>query len=277
MSENDFLNQCFKEFHRFDLNQPANRDFYLHLLNNPALVGLSESDLAGKSPQQRIEVILGEYLVKIGQHVNKLAGDLIFAHQWGDNESEWFDHRLHLLDPEQWFTDFWAASADNIIGVLPLQGKLLNLCSGDGFYEYYFYRKRAGEILSIELNREALEHARRLHSAPNITYLQENVLTFEPSESCFDVVVIRGAIEHFDRQGQYTIMQKAMKALKPGGWFCGDTPARRENNQKHLSAHEFEWSDEREMKQELGRVFQHVETGTLVSEKVTTLFWRCRK
>lgn len=277
MGGSAFVNQCFREFHRFDLNQPANKDFYLQLLHNPALVGLNEDDLVGKTQQQRIEMIVGEYLAQIGLLVNKLAGDLVFASRWGDSESEWFDHRLHLLDPEKWFTDFWAASADNIIGVLPLGGTLLNLCSGDGFYDYYFYRKRAGEIVAVELNREALEHARRLHSAPNITYLQESVLTYDPPEGYFDVVVIRGAIEHFNRQDQCTIMQKAAKALKVGGWFCGDTPARRENNQKHLSMHEFEWADEQEMKRELGSVFQHIETGTLVSEKVTTLFWRCRK
>ena len=277
MNENDFISQCFKEFHRFDLNQPANRDFYLHLLNNPDVIGLSEAELAGKSQQKRIEMVVGEYCAQIGLMVNKLAGDLLFDSRWGDSESEWFDHRLHLLDPDKWFTDFWAASADNIIGVLPLGGKLLNLCSGDGFYDYYFYRKRAGEIISVELNQEALDHARRLHSAPNIKYIQGNVLTFDPPDSYFDVVMIRGAIEHFDQQGQHIIMQKDAKALKSGGWFCGDTPARRENNQKHLSLHEFEWADEREMKQELGSVFRHIETGTLVSEKVTTLFWRCRK
>lgn len=274
---NEIIYKFIREFHRFDLDNADNRVFFVNLINNPDIIGLSESELSGKSDQQRIEMIVGEYFAAIGQYVNKLAGELLLKSQWGYKEPEWFDHRLHLLDPDKWFTDFWAASADNVIGVLPLRGKLLNLCSGDGFYDYYFYSKRADEIISVELSEEPLNHAKRLHSAANIKYLQESVLTFEPSESYFDVVMIRGAIEHFSRQAQHLIMKKALMALKPGGWFCGDTPARRYDNSKHLSHHEYEWADEKEMKQELGHYFQHIETSSLISDRVTTLFWRCRK
>lgn len=271
------INRQLKEFHRLDLDHPENKNFFRHLLDNPQDVGLSEADLAGKSEQRRSSLIYGEYFAKVGLIVNKLAGDLLFKSQWDGRESEWFDHRLHLLDPDKWFTDFWVASADNVIGVLPLRGKLLNLCSGDGFYDYHFYSKRAGEILSVELNEEPLNQARRLHSSPNIKYMQKNVLTFDPPESYFDVVVIRGAIEHFSRHDQHVIMEKALKALKPEGWFCGDTPARRLDNSKHLTLHEFEWADEREMRQELSHCFQYIETSSLISDRVTTLFWRCRK
>ncbi|MGE3550307.1 MAG: methyltransferase domain-containing protein [Geobacter sp.] len=274
---NDDIGSSLKAFHRFDFEHPDNRSFYLSLLNNPQFVGLSEADLIGKTVQQRNALILGEYFVQVGSYVNKLAGGLLFNCQWGGRESEWFDHRLHLLDPEKWFSDFWTASADNIIGVLPQHGKMLNLCSGDGFYDYYFYRKRVAEIIAVELDDEPYRHALRLHSAPNIRYLKDNVLTYQPPESYFDVVTIRGAIEHFSRQDQQVIMRKAHAALKPGGWFCGDTPARRQDNRKHLSHHVCEWADEREMRQELGHHFKHIETSTLASDLVTTLFWRCMK
>lgn len=80
---NDDLNRYLKEFHRFDLEQPDNREFFVNLINNPQLVGLRESDLLGKTPQQRNTLILAEYFAKVGLFVNKLAGELLFNGQWG--------------------------------------------------------------------------------------------------------------------------------------------------------------------------------------------------
>lgn len=267
----------FSTFHRFDLDDPKNSEYFVELLHNPALVGLTEEDFVGKNESQRNQMIIGEYFAQVSDHLGKVAGELLFNVQWGGRESEWFDHRLHLLDPEKWFTDYWSASADNVIKVLPRQGKMLNLCSGDGFYDFYYYRKRAGEIVCVELDREPLRHARRVHSAPNITYLNANVLTYEPPAGAFDVVVIRGAIEHFSQEHQHVIFAKAARALKKGGWFCGDTPARKDDNNKHLSMHKYEWADEIEMRKELVQHFDHVETSTLVSDDLTNLFWRCKK
>lgn len=196
--------------------------------------------------------------------------------QWGYNKPEWFDHRHHLLNPEKYFTDFWTASADNVLKVLPLKGKLLDLCAGDGFYDYYFFRKRAQEITCVELNQGAYNQAIRLHKAEGIRYLLEDVLKFEPEQSYFDVVLIRGAIEHFSQENQQVIFRKALKALRPGGWFVGDTIANKSGNIL-LDAHEHEWADEVEMREELEKVFNIVETYSMESIERKTLFWRCRK
>ena len=224
-----------------------------------------------------MEMIIGEYFAKIANDAGKIASELLFHAQWGHGTPEWFDHRHHLLDPEKRFTDYWTASADNVLSVLPLQGTLLDLCSGDGFYDFYFYRKRATEIVCVEINHEAHRQACRLHQAEGITHILQNVLTYPPKESYYDVVLIRGAIEHFSQEDQQIIFAKALNALKPGGWFCGDTVANAKSNQTLLAAHENEWADQVEMRQELEKVFDHVETSTLVSVDRDTLFWRCRK
>jgi cyclopropane fatty-acyl-phospholipid synthase-like methyltransferase len=156
-------------------------------------------------------------------------------------------------------------------------GRLLDLCSGDGFYDYYFYRRRASEIICLELNEIAYRYAVRLHSAPNIRHVNADVLHYEFPENYFDVVTIRGAIEHFTQENQQIIFQKALRALKPGGWFCGDTVANADKHFKMLEAHEFEWADEDEMRVELRRAFEHVETSTLVSQDRVTILWKCRK
>jgi MoaA/NifB/PqqE/SkfB family radical SAM enzyme len=265
-----------EQFHRLDVNDPANRDYFQYLLNHPQEFGLREIKYNGKRAQQKQDLMLGEYFYQLAVRSGKMASDLLFRGQWDYEIPEWFDHRHHFLNPERWFTDFWAASADNIIPLLPLEGKMLNLCSGDGFYDYYFYRKRVSEIICIEMNHEAYRFAKRLHSADNIKYINGNVLTWNPPVSYFDVVVICGAIELFPPADQQTIFKIALKALKPGGWFCGDTPAKKTDG-KHISRHEHQWVDETQMRNALGTCFKKVQTGTLKSREIDTLFWRCQK
>ena len=137
-------------------------------------------------------------------------------------------------------------------------------------------------MLCTDRDPEALSHARRFHAAPNLEYRSQDVLTFQPEPNAYDTVIIRGAIEHFNAEDQQRIFQLAHGALKPGGWFCGDTPAKSRVGQLYLHAHEFEWADEAEMRRELGRVFAHVETESIPSKDArvvgyTTLLWRCRK
>ena len=249
------------------------------LINNPNLVGLSDDDIRGKTRQQRIQLIIGEYFAKVALYAGQLASVYLYKARWGYVAPEWFDHRHHFLYPEMHFNDFWTISADNIIPLLPLNGKLLDMCSGDGFYDYYYYRKRCQEITCIELDQEAYRQALRLHQAENIDYKLESVLDYEPLNSYFDVVMIRGAIEHFSEENQQIIFRKALKSLKVGGWFCGDTVAN-SNKSRHpvlLVHHEYEWADEIEMRQQLDKVFDYVETYTVESRERITLLWRCQK
>ncbi len=197
--------------------------------------------------------------------------------QWKYSEPEWFDHRHHLLYPERYFNDYWTISANNIISVLPQQAKLLEMCCGDGFYDFYFYKDRCQEIIGVELNDDVYNQSVRLHSADNITYLHQSILDFTPQDNYFDTVSIRGAIEHFSEENQQVIFKKALKTLKVGGWFCGDTVANLEQEHSLLISHEHEWINEDQMRTELSRVFDHVETSTLISQNRTTLLWKCQK
>lgn len=223
------------------------------------------------------ELFVGEVFARLAAVHGKVAARLLFHAQWSYRTPEWFDHRLHLLDPELWFTDYWTASADNVLRVLPLRGRLLNMCSGDGFYDYWFYRRRASEIMCVEFNREAFDLAVRHHADARIRYVFADVLTCELPERHFDVVSIRGAIEHFKPADQIRLFKKCFEALKPDGWFCGDTPAKKTDGIRQLPSHEHEWSDEQEMRRALGEVFTSMETWSMISENRTTLFWRCRK
>jgi SAM-dependent methyltransferase len=245
--------------------------YFLEICRNPAIVGLTPEDLEGKTETRVRELIIGEYYAALSKYAGQMASRFLMKVQWGYGHPDWFDHRHHFLDPETQCNDFWAMSADNVIQVHPLNGRMLNLCAGDAFYDFYFYRQRSSEIVCVDLGKEAYRHYLRHHQAANIVYHFADVLNFPISAGEFDTVVIRGAIEHFSQANQQKIFLMAKDSLKPGGWFCGDTPANHDQSHKMLHAHESQ------MRTELSRVFEKVETQTLFSKERTTLFWRCQK
>lgn len=259
--------------HGLNLEAPGLND----VLKNPSLLGMTDEDFSGMSKEQRFELIAGEYFAVVSRKAGELSSQLLMHAMWGYTAPEWYDHRNHLLDPETQFNDFWAMSADNVISKMPMGARVLDLCSGDGFYDYHFYRHRASEITCIERDPTIHRHAVRLHSAENIRYINSDVLTHEFPADHFDTVLIRGAIEHFSEENQQAIFRNAYRVLKPGGWFCGDTPANTDKDHRLLASHEFEWEDEAQMRDVLTKVFPKTDTSVLVSKQRTTLFWQCLK
>lgn len=263
----------FDAIHQLDTSAPNLK----MALKNPALLGLTEDDLTGMTSEQREELIMGEYFAIVSRRAGELSSKLLMKSRWGYSAPEWYDHRNHLLDPETFFTDFWTMSADNAIQKMPVGSRVLDLCSGDGFYGYYFYRHRASEITCIELDASTHRQAMRLHHADNIHYINASALDYPLAPDYFDVILIRGAIEHFSETAQLELIRKARAALKIGGWFCGDTPANPSKENRMLNSHEAEWADEQEMRAVLETTFDVVNTSVLVSNARTTLFWQCMR
>ncbi len=233
-----------------------------------------------------------ESIWRFHRRSGKIAAAMLFKAQWGFDTPEWFDARLSLLYPEKWFTDGSHVSRGSIIGVLPIGGSILDLCGGDGFLPFYAYSRRASQVVSVDYNKFAHDHAVKNHSKKNIKYLLADIFSFDPGEAQFDVVALRGAIEHFSEPDQLRILDIAWRALKPGGWFCGDTPANPRKDTALLVHHHHEFAGEGELRHLLERVFPDVQTTVFQScetvsymrdelptpENIrTTLIWRCRK
>lgn len=229
-----------------------------------------------KANTKRENLIAAEHLIKIWKDIGVKANKLLFDARWQLSSPSWYDHRGHLLDIEK-ATDNWTLSADLVIRNLPLNGKLLSLCSGDGWYEYNFYSKRASEIICIDINTQAMRLARRIHKKSNIKHILGDILKYDYSKykNYFDTVSIRGAIEHFTKQEQAKIFKIAHYVLKPKSSFCGDTPAKISKN-KLLDAHENEFKNKNDILKISG-IFSKTESYTVVSKERTTIFWRCIK
>lgn len=226
-----------------------------------------------------------ESIAKASQRTSRSAARFLFNAKWSVGDApEWFDGRLSLLDPERWMTEVSPVAHANIVEKLPVDGALLDLCGGDGFLPYYLYSRRAKQVVSVDHDETAHRHAVRHHSKPNIRFVLADLFNYDPGSELYDVVAIRGAIEHFTPEQQQEIFRKANRALKPGGWFCGDTPANPDKGTVLLDHHQGEWADEDEMRAALSGVFSKVETKTFEHREASSpdtlrlsLLWRCQK
>jgi len=160
--------------------------------------------------------VIGELFARISKYSGWVSSNFLYLAQGKVGSPEWFDHRHHLLNPEKFYNDYRTASADNVTKVFPLGGRFLDLCSGDGFYDYYFFRDRASEIFCVDYNKDAYKLPVRLYKASNTTYILDDVVKYEAKESYYDVVLMRRAIEHFSQENQQIIFKRALKAFKWG-------------------------------------------------------------
>lgn len=229
-------------------------------------------------------LMLGETFAYISKKSGAIGATLLFKGQWRFEEPEWFDKRISQLSPHKWGTNVDHVAYANVLNVLPNGGKILDLCTGNAFVPYYVYSKRASEVVCIDKDYDAAKNALRLYRKPNIKYLYKDILNFKWQKNYFDVIVMRSAIEHFTRDQQHKIFKKAYDLLKPGGYFCGDTPAAHQGGEKMLSSHEYEWQDEAQMKKELSFIFENTDTKTFIRKEPidgitlrNTLLWACKK
>jgi SAM-dependent methyltransferase len=84
--------------------------------------------------------------------------------------------------------------------VLKENSRMLEICCGDGFNARHFYASRARSIIALDFDEDAIPHARRYNSAPNITFIKQDIRAGLP-EGPFDNIVWDAAIEHFTEEG----------------------------------------------------------------------------
>jgi SAM-dependent methyltransferase len=137
--------------------------------------------------------------------------------------AEWFDHEIDV----QWQ---WVARQSSmflergVLNTLAMRpgGEVLELCCGDGFNTHRFYAGRAGQVLAVDHDEQALRHARRLHARPNVRYNRCDITHGLP-EGPFDNVVWDSAIHHFSEQDAGKILGFVHAQLRPGGVLSGYT------------------------------------------------------
>jgi len=118
--------------------------------------------------------------------------------QWGVRPvSGWFDHYLdlHYL----WRKTRTPLSCERgILGLLAIRqgADVLELCCGDGFNTFHFYSIRAGKILAMDLDRDAIASARKNFAVDNIEFFAGDIRRDMPNQQ-FDNVVWDASLEYF--------------------------------------------------------------------------------
>ena len=178
--------------------------------------------------------------------------------EWGvPPPPEWFDHYLDLY--YQWHSErnpLWLERG--CFGSLALrdQGQVLELCCGDGFNSYHFYSLKACQIIAVDIDPEAIQHARATNSAPNVRYEVCDIRLSIPV-GVFDNIVWDAAIEHFTPQEIASILDTIKNRLHRNGILSGYTIVERPGAKQH-SEHEYEFRSKEDLLRFLVPHFKNV-------------------
>jgi SAM-dependent methyltransferase len=143
---------------------------------------------------------------------------------WTVEPPHFFGHRIGAFDlafgsaksgPYPWFRAFLAAD------VIRDGDTLLDIGCGDGFFTARFFAPRCRVVDGLDVDRDAIETARRENAAPKVRYHLRDVGLEDFPESRYDVIVWDGALGHFTPDASKTVLAKIGQALAPDGIFCG--------------------------------------------------------
>jgi SAM-dependent methyltransferase len=194
--------------------------------------------------------------------------------QWykGSNP-EFFDHHLDLF--YRWTetrSSFWVERG--VFGGLALKGgDVLELACGDGFNAKNFYSIRSRSVLACDFDPSAIATATRKNSAPNVTFLLADIRTEMP-KGLFQNVVWDAAIEHFTPDEISAIMTDIKQRLTSDGVLSGYTLVERDDGQKHIHQHEYEFKGMSDLKRFLTPHFKSVRVfETIFPDRHNLYFW----
>lgn len=198
----------------------------------------------------------------------------LFKAQWAlKPEPEWFDHSIDLYT--QWVATrnpLWVERG--VFGGLALSGgDVLELACGDGFNARNFYSLRSTKVVACDFDVDAIAVANAKNAAPNVQFVLADIRTQMP-EGVFGNVVWDAAIEHFTPDEIAAIMANIKRRLTPAGVLSGYTIVEKTDGSKHLSTHEYEFRDMKDLHQFLAPHFKNVKVfETIYPSRHNLYFW----
>jgi SAM-dependent methyltransferase len=155
-----------------------------------------------------------------GHYESRLRRDWIYVAP--DAAPHFFDHRHDALalvtgdgKVEGFLRAFYA------LDVIRGGDEVLDIGSGDGFFTRHFLAPRAGHVDAVDVERTAIEHARREHAHPRVAYHLLDAVEAPFPRASYDVVVFDGALGHFPPEATEAMLAKIAAAMRPAGVFVG--------------------------------------------------------
>lgn len=179
--------------------------------------------------------------------------------EWSVNNPEWFDHYIdqYYLWHETRASFPWERGVFSGFSIRG-NGRVLDLCSGDGFNAYHFYSLRAKEVVAVDFDDSAIRWARKHYSAPNLRFVVQDVRDQLP-DGPFSNVIWDAAIEHFNETEIAAILKRIKTVLEPNGLLSGYTIMEREDGVKMLHQHEYEFESKEDLVRVLSPYFANVQ------------------
>ncbi len=152
---------------------------------------------------------------------------------------------------------------------------VLDVCCGDGFFDYLFYSPLANQIDALDFDVEALKLARHYHQYVNIRYYQSNCLTESFPKNFYDVIIFDGAIAHFRKEEIDLLMNKFKGCLSAGGILVGSEALER-LEEKTWDHHQI-FPNAQDLEQFLKSYFPYVSVKTLdpIGDRYQEAYFRC--
>lgn len=151
-----------------------------------------------------------------------------FQEEWrtaGRVAPEWYDQRISLHTWRRRRIEMQYTLHRGVLSqtVLREGDRVLDLCCGDGFYDYYFFAPVASVVDALDRDPGAIAHARTVHQDERVRYHVRDVLDGGFPSPFYDVIVLNGALDHFDESELDRLLRKTQESLANGGAVVGST------------------------------------------------------
>jgi SAM-dependent methyltransferase len=188
------------------------------------LAGLAERIVWGAERRRT----LFERLLR-GHYASRRRRDWVYVTP--DDAPHFFDHRHDALalvtgdgNVEGFLRAFYA------LDVVQAGDDVLDIGFGDGFFTRHFLARRAAHVDAVDIEPSAVEHARREHGHPRVTYHLLDAVSAPFPRASYDVIVCDGALGHFPPATTQALLAKIATSLRPGGVFVGSESIGREGH-----------------------------------------------
>lgn len=221
-----------------------------------------------------------EYIVQIECWLSRKwvssAHKRLLKVQWQLFENpEHFDHHIDLY--YQWLDSrnpLWLERG--IFGGITLKGeKVLELACGDGFNATNFYSLRSKEVVACDFDPQAIENANRKNRAENVKFIKADIRSQMPGEKGeYDNIVWDAAMEHFTESEIDKILEDIKTRLTTTGILSGYTLVERDDGEKHLHQHEYEFKSKEDLLRFFTPHFKNIRVfETIYPSRHNLYFW----
>ena len=135
---------------------------------------------------------------------------------------------------------------------------LCDIGCGAGFFTKRFYSFNAKSIDAMDIEKTAIDYAKRFNKSPKITYFLYDILKKNLPRSNYNIIVLNGALGHFSQFNNDILLKKISIGLHKDGLFIGSEALGRDGDD-HLQI----FKNEEGLKKMLKAYFKYVHTNVI--------------